>query len=100
MKIKYIIAGPQNLEITINIFIMKVYKNIGRKKYKMSSQEQRIAIIKRQTDYSEEIIIEKLKIHDNNIENILKEYLGVQDKNEELYTSNNQKIFKVIRENY
>tara|TARA_B100000524_G_C23545917_1_gene332986 strand:- start:442 stop:681 length:240 start_codon:yes stop_codon:yes gene_type:complete len=79
---------------------MKVYKNIGRKKYKMSSQEQRIAIIKRQTDYSEEIIIEKLKIHDNNIENILKEYLGVQDKNEELYTSNNQKIFKVIRENY
>ena len=79
---------------------MKVYKNIGRKKYKMSSQEEHIAIIKRQTDYSEEIIIEKLKIHDNNIENILKEYLGVQDKNEELYTSNNQKIFKVIRENY
>jgi hypothetical protein len=79
---------------------MKVYKNIEIKKYKMSSQEEHIAIIKRQTDYSEEIIIEKLKIHDNNIEMILKEYLGVQEKNKDDNLSSNQKIFKAIRENF
>lgn len=66
----------------------------------MSSQEEHIAIIKRQTDYSEEIIIEKLKIHDNNIEMILKEYLGVQEKNKDNQLSSNQKIFKAIRENF
>ena len=66
----------------------------------MSSQEEKIAIIKRQTDYSEEIIIEKLNIHDNNIEMILKEFLGVQEKKNEENLSSNQKIFKAIRDNF
>lgn len=57
-----------------------------------------INIIKRQTNYSEEIIIEKLKKHNNNIEDIIREYNGIvkQDKNEN--QSTNQLIFKGIRE--
>ena len=61
-----------------------------------------INIIKRQTNYSEEIIIEKLKKHNNNIEDIIREYNGIvkQDKNENQSTnqSTNQLIFKGIRE--
>ena len=58
-----------------------------------------ISIIKRQTDYTEETIIEKLAQHENNIETIILEYNGVFTNNQEDKTTTNQKIFKAIRDN-
>ena len=63
-------------------------------------------IIKRQTNYSNEEIEEKLKLHDNNIEAIILEY--VSSTSEKKSTNNmetreistNQKIFKAIRETF
>ena len=64
------------------------------------STPELISIIKRQTDYTEELILEKLTLHENNIENVILEYNGVyqREKNEKNITTN-QKIFKAIREN-
>jgi len=63
-------------------------------------------IIKRQTNYSNEEIEEKLKLHDNNVEAIILEY--VSSTSEKKSTNNmetreistNQKIFKAIRETF
>ena len=63
-------------------------------------KDENINIIKRQTDYSEEVIKEKLKLHDNNIETIILEYNGIQKKDETEHLSTNQKIFKAIRDRY
>lgn len=64
--------------------------------------DNNINIIKRQTDYNEEEIIKKLKEHNNDIEKIILEYnnVNMDDINNEKIKnmSNNQKIFKVIRE--
>jgi|TARA_B110000285_G_C15114425_1_gene613196 hypothetical protein len=61
-----------------------------------------INIIKRQTDYNHGEIIKKLKEHQNDIEKIILEYnnVNMDDINNEKIKnmSNNQKIFKVIRE--
>lgn len=61
-----------------------------------------INIIKRQTQYNDEEIIKKLKEHNNDIEKIILEYnnVNMDDINNEKIKnmSNNQKIFKVIRE--
>ena len=63
--------------------------------------EDKINIIKRQTDYNEETIIEKLKQYDNDIEKIILEYNGLNDDNanQEKEITTNQKIFKAIRDN-
>jgi len=61
-------------------------------------QGQIVAMIKRQTNYNEEQIIEKLKEHDNNIEKIIREYHGIIETKPEKEGSTNQKIFKSIRE--
>ena len=63
--------------------------------------EDKINIIKRQTDYNEETIIEKLKQYDNDIEKIILEYNGLNDDNanQEKEITTNQKIFMAIREN-
>tara|TARA_A100001011_G_C14308669_1_gene844436 strand:- start:3637 stop:3879 length:243 start_codon:yes stop_codon:yes gene_type:complete len=60
-----------------------------------------IDLIKRQTDYTEEVIVEKLALHENNIENIILEYNGVYHCNKpvEKNITTNQKIFKAIRNN-
>ena len=58
---------------------------------------EKINIIKRQTDYSEEIINEKLKIHNGNIEEVIKEYMGVEKKKEIKNLSRNQIRYKEIR---
>lgn len=63
-------------------------------------------IIKRQTNYSNEEIEEKLKLHNNNVEAIILEY--VSSTSEKKSTNNmeireistNQKIFKAIRETF
>ena len=60
-----------------------------------------INIIKRQTDYDDITIKEKLKLHNNNIIAIILEYNNIENKKEEeINISNNQKIFKAIRENF
>ena len=58
-----------------------------------------INIIKRQTDYTEETIIDKLKQHKNNIEDIILEYNGVSENKPEKEITTNQKIFMAIRDN-
>lgn len=63
-------------------------------------------IIKRQTNYSDDEIQEKLKLHDNDIEAIILEYVSSSRKKgstnitETREISTNQKIFKAIRENF
>lgn len=64
--------------------------------------EKSISIIKRQTDYDEETIIEKLKKYDNNIEKIILDYNNIEpitDDDKFKNMSTNQKIFKTIRDN-
>ena len=60
-----------------------------------------INIIKRQTDYSEDIILNKLKQYNNDVEKIILEYNNVELQNEDdkfKDMSTNQKIFKTIRQ--
>ena len=53
----------------------------------------------RQTNYDKETILEKLKEHENNIEKIIREFHGLSlEKKDDFQGSNNQKIFKTIRE--
>jgi hypothetical protein len=53
-------------------------------------------IIQRQTSYSFEESIEKLKEHNNNHIDVIKEYMGIKPK-EVKVKSINQEIFKQIR---
>lgn len=68
----------------------------------MNNMNDNINIVKRQTNYSNEEIINKLKEHNNDIEKIILEYnnINMDDINNEKIKnmSNNQKIFKVIRD--
>lgn len=66
---------------------------------------EQILLIKRQTNYNEDEIREKLQLHNNNIEEIILEYINSDKRyttflqtNEE--TTTNQNIFKAIRENF
>lgn len=66
---------------------------------------EKILLIKRQTNYNEEEIREKLQLHNNNVEEIILEYINSDQRytkvlhtNEEATT--NQKIFKAIRDNF
>ena len=63
------------------------------------SKEELIELIKRQTDYSEETILEKLEKYENNIEAIILEYNGVNPIKHHNDITTNQKIFKAIRDN-
>ena len=58
-----------------------------------------VNLIKRQTDYSEQVILEKLVEHENDIERIILEYNGVNSNDSDGKISTNQKIFKAIRDN-
>lgn len=58
-----------------------------------------ISIVKRQTDYSEEIILEKLKTYENDVEKIILDYNGVNNNLANINITTNQKIFKAIRDN-
>ena len=68
----------------------------------MNNMNDNLNIVKRQTNYSNEEIINKLKEHNNDIEKIILEYnnINMDDINNEKIKnmSNNQKIFKVIRD--
>ena len=57
----------------------------------------KIEKIKRQTDYTEEIIREKLIQHNYNELNIIKSYFGINEKKETKIKSVNQEIYKQLR---
>ena len=64
-----------------------------------TEQTELINRIKRQTNYTEEKIIEKLKDFDNDEEKVIRDFHGILEpviSNSQM--SNNQKIFKAIRE--
>lgn len=66
-----------------------------------SEQTERINRIKRQTNYTEKEIIEKLKDFDNDEEKVIRDFHGILEpviSNSQM--SNNQKIFKAIREKF
>ena len=60
--------------------------------------QEKIGMIKRQTDYDEETIINKLKEHEYNTETIIKEFMGIPLKKKEIiYSSNNIGRYSEIR---
>jgi len=64
--------------------------------------EKLLEIVRRQTDYSDDIIIEKLKIHNNNVVDVVREYMNPTNSITLLTTkkippTTNQKIFGEIR---
>ncbi len=67
-----------------------------------SFQEYRykIELIKRQTNYIEdEFIVEKIKEHEGNEINVIKEYMGIPLQKKQLpITSLNQEIYRQFRE--
>lgn len=60
----------------------------------------KIELIKRQTNYIEDaFIVEKLKQHEGNEINVIKEYMGIPlKKNQVPITSLNQEIYRQFRE--
>lgn len=66
------------------------------------NQKKIISLLKRQTDYNTETILEKMKLFNNNVEKIILDYNNVdpeqRKKNEFSSLSTNQKIFKSIRD--
>jgi hypothetical protein len=54
-------------------------------------------IIMRQTNYTKEECITKLKLHNNNIINIISEYIGIEKKNTKKNTTTNQMIYNEFR---
>ena len=66
------------------------------------NQKKIISLLKRQTDYNTETILEKMKLFNNNVEKIILDYNNVdpeqRKKNEFSSLTTNQKIFKSIRD--
>lgn len=63
-------------------------------------KQEIIKLVMRQTDYSEEKVIERLKHWDNNYLNVIKEYMNPNFQNkivEKKFVSKNQKIYGEIR---
>ena len=63
--------------------------------------QQLINVLKRQTNYDENTILEKMNLFNNNIEKIILDYHNVdleqKKKEQEDNMTSNQKIFKSIR---
>jgi len=57
----------------------------------------KIQIIMRQTDYSENIAKEKLQEHNFNEISVIKAYLGISEKKTSKINSINQEIYKQLR---
>lgn len=57
----------------------------------------KIQIIIRQTDYTQEKAIEKLKLFDYNEIDVIKDYFGITEKKVSKPTSLNQNIYRQIR---
>ena len=66
-----------------------------------ADNEKNVKLIMRQTNYSELETIELLKKHDNNVIEVIKEYLDIdKTKPSDNNISVNQKIFKAIRNKF
>ncbi len=60
--------------------------------------QEKVALVMRQTDYNEEVALEKLKLHDFNEILVIKEYLGVPIKKAATpVKSVNQEIYRQLR---
>jgi len=57
-----------------------------------------INIIKRQTDYTDEIAEEKLLKFEYDVENVLRDYMGIKPKPKVIEKSANQERYRMIRE--
>lgn len=75
----------------------------------MTDDEKNIVnMIKRQTNYSDDVVYRKLQLHNNDVETIITEYItsdksgksGKSNIQEECEITTNQKIFKAIRDNF
>jgi hypothetical protein len=59
---------------------------------------ENIDIVLRQTNYTKEVAIQKLKEHNNNTINVIKEYMGVKPTEKKApIKSLNQEIYRQIR---
>jgi hypothetical protein len=58
--------------------------------------KENVEIVKRQTTYSEEECIEKLKAHNGDCQQVIREYMGIKPKKQEI-KSVNQEIYRQIR---
>lgn len=57
-----------------------------------------IDLILRQTNYTKEIALEKLQLHNNNAINVIKDYMGIKSTEKKApIKSFNQEIYKQIR---
>ncbi len=56
-----------------------------------------IQMIVNQTTYSKEEANEKLKLHNGDYVKVIKEFMGIPDKNETMKKSLNQEIFRQLR---
>ena len=60
--------------------------------------KEKVSMIKRQTDYDDKTIIEKLKEHEYNTDHVIKEYMGIPLKKKDVkYTSTNKAKYTEIR---
>lgn len=59
--------------------------------------DDKVQIILRQTDYSEEQAREKLKEHNYNEINVIKSYFGIPEKKTQSVKSVNQEIYRQLR---
>jgi hypothetical protein len=59
--------------------------------------DDKVQIILRQTDYSQEVAREKLKEHNFNEIAVIKSYFGIKEKKPAVLKSINQEIYKQIR---
>ena len=59
---------------------------------------ENVEIILRQTNYTEEEALEKLKEFNDDIEEVVKDFFGIKRKEKKPIVSYNQEIYKQIRE--
>ena len=62
-------------------------------------EKEKVEMIKRMTDYDDDVVYKKLIEHDGNYETIIKEFMGVTTESsiKKPPSSLNQEIFKQIR---
>tara|TARA_Y100001958_G_scaffold159822_3_gene163524 strand:- start:4141 stop:4440 length:300 start_codon:yes stop_codon:yes gene_type:complete len=64
-------------------------------------RQRLVEVIKRQTDYDDDMIIKKLKDHNNNVVDIIREFMNPNNKpvksNKITPKTTNQKVFSEIR---
>jgi len=66
--------------------------------YPDEKNNNNIDIVLRQTNYTKEIAIQKLEQHNNNVIDVIKEYMGVKPSEKKLpMKSLNQEIYRQIR---